>query len=427
MTGINIANDSVALLTMLCTLLSAVFSQKRFGRRRSFFPPMLAAVGMDAATLLAWIAMTRGSMHLFFPLFGAGVVCYFMALALFICGIREYLLQRGCTLRWPVRCTVPVCALSAVAWLISNRSGMFYTIRSTGLSAPGPLYLLGQLGGYWVIAVLLILVLRHRDVLGRNVARIFAAFPVLPLLSAPLQMLAPGLHLMPLLLSAAFVRVYAFILQEQAQALQERQLGLTQNRIAISFSQIRPHFLYNTLNSIYYLCASDPKAAQSAIDDFTAYLRGNLESVEQETEVPLKRELEHVRHYLRLEQMRFGEELRVEYDIAAEDFTLPALTIQPLAENAVKHGLMPREGGGTVTIRTRETDRCYEITVLDDGVGYDPDTLQEDDRTHIGIRNVSERLRIVCRGQLQVESLPGRGTAAVIQIPKSSRRWKDHV
>lgn len=428
MTGINIANSSVALLTMLCTLCSAVFARRRFANRRNFFPAMLcAAAGMDAASLAAWAAIALGRMGLFRVLFSAAAVCYFAVLALFICGIQEYLLQRGCVIRWPVQCTAPVCAASAAAWVVSIWNGMFYAIRPTGLGAPGPYYLLGQIGGYWVVAVLFWILLRHRAVMGGIVALGFASFPVLPLLAAPLQLLCPGIHLMPLLISAALLRIYAFILQEQAQQLQERQLQLTQDRIAISLSQIRPHFLYNTLNSIYYLCASDPKAAQAAIDDFSGYLRGNLESMDQEVEVPLQRELEHVRHYLRLEQMRFDEALRVEYDIQAADFSLPPLTIQPLAENAVKHGLMAREGGGSVVIRTRETKSGYTVEVSDDGVGYDPDALPQDGRAHIGIQNVRERLQDVCRGQLTIESAPGRGTTARIVIPKCRQGGKRHA
>ena len=124
--------------------------------------------------------------------------------------------------------------------------------------------------------------------------------------------------------------------------------------------------------------------------------------------------------------MRFGKELRVEYDIAVAGFSVPPLSIQPLAENAVKHGLMPREGGGTVTIRTRERDDAYEIAVEDDGVGYDPEALPEDDRMHIGIQNVRERLQDICRGALTIQSAPGAGTTAVIRIPKQSRRRRSH-
>lgn len=420
---INIANDSIALLVMLCTLCSAVYARRQFRGHRSFFPAMLgAAVGMDASTLLAWIAQALGRLRLFAALFSVGSVFYFAVLALFICGIQEYLVQRGVMLRWPICTTVPVCALSALAWICSGKNGMFYTFGPTGSIAPGPYHLLGQLGGFWVLGVLLIVVLRYRAVLGRRVAVVFAAFPILPLLSPVLQQLLPGTHLMPLLLSAALLRVYAYILREQSQALHARRIRLAQDRVDISFRQIRPHFLYNTLSSIYYLCDADPQAAQAAIDDLTAYLRCNLESMEQEVEIPLRRELEHVQHYLRLEQMRFGDDLRVEYDIAAVDFSVPALTIQPLVENAVKHGLMPREGGGTVVIRSRQQKDGYTVTVADDGVGFDPAALPQDGHVHIGIRNVRERLRDVCRGELTIRSAPGKGATAVILIPKNSRK-----
>lgn len=427
MTGINLASSGVALLTMLCTLLGAVYERRRFPGHRSVFPSMIAcAACMDAGMVLAWTAVEIEKGNLFLVYFCVSVVFYYAILALFFCGIRNYFAQRGVAVGYTARLTVLICALSALGWVVSCFNGMFYTLSAAGLGAPGPYYLLGQIGGYWVVMATVVLVLRRRRMLERGVLVSFLLFPVLPMLAGPLQWAHPGLHLMPLLLSAAVLQIYSFLHLEQTQRLRKRQIRLTQDRISISLSQIRPHFLYNTLNSIYFLCASDPEQAQRAIEDFSAYLRGNLENLEQSAEIPLQQELDHVRHYLRLEQMRFGEELRVEYDIAAAGFSVPPLSIQPLAENAVKHGLMPRAGGGTVTIRTRERDDAYEIAVEDDGVGYDPEALLEDDRMHIGIQNVRERLQDICRGALTIQSAPGAGTTAVIRIPKQGRRRRAH-
>ena len=111
-------------------------------------------------------------------------------------------------------------------------------------------------------------------------------------------------------------------------------------------SQIRPHFLFNTLNSIYVLCEKDPEVAQKAIGEFSEYLRGNFEGLENETVIPFSREIEHVRHYLNLEKMRFGSLLHVIYDLDGSEFMIPPLTLQPLAENAVKHGIMRKKDAG---------------------------------------------------------------------------------
>ena len=123
--------------------------------------------------------------------------------------------------------------------------------------------------------------------------------------------------------------------------------------------------------------------------------------------------------------MRFEEDLRVEYDIGADDFMLPALTIQPLVENAVKHGIIPKKGGGTVTLATREESDCYRIIIADDGVGFVPGIKKEDGKSHVGIRNVRQRLREMCRAELDIESALGKGTKTTITLPKEQQNEPD--
>ncbi|MBO5868744.1 MAG: hypothetical protein J6Q54_07550, partial [Oscillospiraceae bacterium] len=124
--------------------------------------------------------------------------------------------------------------------------------------------------------------------------------------------------------------------------------------------------------------------------------------------------------YTEIELIRFPD-MTVNYDIRAKGFLLPALTVQPMVENAIKHGLMGREEGGTVTVTSYETDSHYCVCVADDGVGFDVDAAQ-DPRKHIGIRNVRERLQVMCGGSLTIESEPGKGTTALIQIPKEGKK-----
>ena len=205
-----------------------------------------------------------------------------------------------------------------------------------------------------------------------------------------------------------------------AKRAREQEKELLESRVSIMLSQIQPHFLYNALSSIRQLCESDPEAAQTAIEDFARYLRGNLDSIKRSTPVPFTKELEHIQIYLSLEKMRFEDDLRVVWDVEADGFMLPALTVQPLVENAVKYGVGKKPGGGTVTISTKELPDRYTVTVQDDGVGYDPNKTQDDGRTHIGIDNVRSRLSSMCGGELSIESTPGQGTTAVITIPKEA-------
>lgn len=198
------------------------------------------------------------------------------------------------------------------------------------------------------------------------------------------------------------------------------KVELEQSRIAVMLSQIQPHFLYNSLTSVMDLCDRDPKQAKAAIADFADYLRGNLASLKTENLISFRTELEHIEKYLRLEKLRFQDELEIVYDIQSKDFMLPSLSVQPLVENAVKHGVGQKIGGGTVTIQTYETEDKYVIRITDDGVGFEVGMYQEDDDTHIGIENITKRLDMMMNARLEIESKKGEGTTACILIPKRS-------
>ena len=194
---------------------------------------------------------------------------------------------------------------------------------------------------------------------------------------------------------------------------------VTGQRVQQMLSQIKPHFLHNALTLIIDLCDTAPQKAKAATVEFSRYLRGNMESIDRTGPISFEKELEHTKLYLDIEQMRFAGDLRVRYDIACTGFSLPALTVEPLVENAVRHGVREKpDGKGTVIVATRETPDGYEITVTDDGPGFDPDRLPEDGQMHVGIANVRERLRQTVDGSLEYRSAPGEGTTAIIRIPK---------
>lgn len=200
----------------------------------------------------------------------------------------------------------------------------------------------------------------------------------------------------------------------------EKETEMVNARTATMLSQMQDHFLYNTLTAINRLCKGN-EPARTAITTFAKYLRGNMDILSQTKPVWFCEELEHIKQYLLLEKLRFEEGLRVEYEIETEDFVLPVLTVQPLVENAVTHGITQKEGGGTVIIRTEETKHTHRIIIKDDGVGFDPAAAPADDgRSHTGIATVRERLAMMCHGSLTLESTPGVGTIAIIEIPRES-------
>ena len=195
---------------------------------------------------------------------------------------------------------------------------------------------------------------------------------------------------------------------------------LTQSRVSTMMSQIRPHFIYNTLGSIEQLCNIDPHKAGELVHNFAKYLRGNFGELDNPKPILMSQEMEHVRHYISIENVRFPD-MTFSFEMNSDDFHIPALTIQPIVENAIKHGLMKLQKGGTIRVVSYETDTHYCVTVEDDGVGFDTDVLL-DERKHVGIRNIRGRLKAMVNGTLEIESTQGVGTKVLITIPKEAEQ-----
>ena len=195
---------------------------------------------------------------------------------------------------------------------------------------------------------------------------------------------------------------------------------LAESRISTMMSQIRPHFIYNTLGSIEQLCMLDPPKAGNLVHNFAKYLRGNFGELDNPKPILMSQEMEHVHHYISIENVRFPD-MTFTFEMNSEDFHIPALTVQPIVENAIKHGLMKLAKGGTIHVVSYETDTDYCISVVDDGVGFDTNATI-DNRKHLGLRNIRERLKVMVNGTLEIESTVGVGTKVLIKIPKEVRK-----
>lgn len=195
---------------------------------------------------------------------------------------------------------------------------------------------------------------------------------------------------------------------------------LAESRISTMMSQIRPHFIYNTLGSIEQLCDLDPKKAGELVHDFAKYLRGNFGELDNPKPILMSQEMDHVHHYVSIENVRFPD-MTFSFEMNSEDFHIPALTVQPIVENAIKHGLMRLQKGGTIRVVSYETDTDYCVSVVDDGVGFDTGLLL-DERKHVGLRNIRERLKAMVNGTIEIQSTVGVGTTVLIKIPKEANK-----
>ena len=231
------------------------------------------------------------------------------------------------------------------------------------------------------------------------------------------------------LFSVAVIMVLKFIPNNINAATKAKELEmekivlnaeLAESRISTMMSQIRPHFIYNTLGSIEQLCELDPKKAGDLVHDFAKYLRGNFGELDNPKPILMSQEMDHVHHYVSIENVRFPD-MTFSFEMNSEDFYIPALTIQPIVENAIKHGLMKLQKGGTIRVISYETETDYCVSVVDDGVGFDTSLLL-DERKHVGLRNIRERLKAMVNGTIEIESTVGVGTKVIIKIPKGDRK-----
>jgi len=203
-------------------------------------------------------------------------------------------------------------------------------------------------------------------------------------------------------------------MQQQEIARQQREIA--HERAKVMVLQMRPHFIYNTLMSIYSLCRTDPAKARQITMDFTNYLRRNFNAVASGSTVPFSTELEHTRAYLAVEQAQYDDMLAVEYDTPDTQFRLPPLTLQPIVENAVKHGMDPDSGPLHIRIRTQHTDSCTSIIVEDSGPGFDPSIKI---KPHTTLANIRQRLEMMCGGSLAFTAGENGGAVATVTIPDS--------
>lgn len=224
-----------------------------------------------------------------------------------------------------------------------------------------------------------------------------------------------------LFLAALCVTVYWMVRYvigsvQQAQRTAELENEVLQSQIAVMLSQIKPHFIFNTLNAISALCLTDPLKADETVITFSEYLRENINALETAEPVPFEQELHHVKNYAKIEQTRFGKKLTMKYDIEYTDFRIPTLTLQPIVENAIRHGIGKKETPGTVWIKVRRREEDVEISVEDDGVGFDMEGNYKREDS-IGMKNVKTRLGCQVNAVMDVVSRPGEGTKVTVRIP----------
>lgn len=326
----------------------------------------------------------------------------------------------------------PIFIASFVAWIIyisliiiTQFTGVIYSVSDNNEYSRGMLYPLLILVTAVIMVLNLVALWVKRNKLSSKKRTALLIYIIVPTIAMVIQLFLFGIHLIELSTVISALITLTYIVTDETTVYYEQVRENDKLKGDVMLSQIQPHFLFNTLITIKSLCREDPTKAEEGIGEFSKFLKYNMDSLTTDSPIPFENELEHVREYLSLQKLRFGEELNVEYDLEYTDFELPTLTLQPLVENAVIHGIRhSATGTGIVTIRTRNCPGHIEVCVEDDGAGFDPvildndENVNSDSKSHVGLSNIKSRLLLMCSGSLLIESEPGKGTTAQIILPK---------
>ncbi len=321
--------------------------------------------------------------------------------------------------------------------LISQFTNLYYYIDSQNYYHRNQAYFISVLLPMVGILLDLSLLIRCRKNISRELWVAMLSYIVLPFAATIVQVFYYRISLINIAISISMILMFIETMIEQGKkvAEQDRMLAekehqlaeqdrilaqterdLTESRITSMMSQIRNHFIFNTLGVISGYCKIDPEKADEALTKFARYLRRNINYLETNDLIFFETEVSQIEDYVSLEQMRFGDIVEFGEDFEVTDFQIPPLTVQPLVENAIKHGLTKPGKKGSVCILTRQEQGFIRIEVVDDGVGFVPEELEKENS--IGIQNIRYRLEHMANAKLEIDSTPGKGTRAVIRIPR---------
>ena len=309
-----------------------------------------------------------------------------------------------------------VFGLFVILDVINAFTGMFFT-SVDGKYTRAKTMVLSQ-GYQFLMIILIFIVTAFNKKLNKIEKAAFAAYCFIPFVAIIAQNLFEGYAMAYLSLIFSIEVLFLFVNVSKNEELSKQQEQNKEAQIKIMLSQIQPHFIYNSLSSISTLILIDPPKAQKALDYFTEYLRHNLSSLTEKQLIPFERELNHIKTYVALEKIRFEDRIKIVYDVEVIDFEVPPLSIQPIVENAIKHGILKKPEGGILSLKTYEDDLSYVIEVTDDGVGFSMDDVANDEKKHFGLDNIRYRIEKSCGGDITIKSEPNVGTKIVVTLFK---------
>ena len=414
MDGIELANFAIVVggfvISFLGLLLVVFFRQTNRESRSFFLAFFLLLVSYTGSATICQIAGTVLLSQI--TLFAESLLS-----SLLIPAITLYLLRcAGKSWRHS-----PLFALVVALWTVyfallavTQFTTWIYYFTPDNVYHRGPWYPLLLIPLVLLMAADIIGLWRCRAALTHRQRIAFLIYFVVPFICMLVQMFFFGLLLIVFGTSLAGLFMFVFILIDQVERSFRQQQKIANQHANVMVLQMRPHFICNTMMGIYYLCDQDPQKAKQVTLDFTTYLRKNFTAIASEDTVPFTAELEHTRAYLAVEQAQFEDSLFVSFDTPHTMFRVPPLTLQPIVENAVKHGMRMSSAPIHISVVTRMTDAGSEIIVEDDGPGF---SRADNNEPHIALDNIRQRLDMMCGGKLTITPREEGGTSVKVTIP----------
>lgn len=288
-----------------------------------------------------------------------------------------------------------------------------YFVTAENEFVRGPWYSLSIIPVFLVMILNVVAVIRRKNKLSKRHYTVMLIYMIPMTVTLFVHMFIPVEIFIVFGMALFALIMFRLIMADNVEQYARQQREIANQRASVMVLQMRPHFIYNTLMSIYSLCNQDPQKARQVTLDFTNYLRKNFSAVASENTVAFSTELEHARAYLEVEKAQYEDQLVVEYDTPFIQFRLPPLTLQPIVENAVKHGMDLDEDALQILIKTRQTNGGFTLTVKDTGKGFGKNNNND---PHIALNNIRQRLEIMCGGTLSYKSSE-KGTTVTIFIP----------
>ena len=362
---------------------------------------------IDSFTLLCSNAAIAGRIAVFFEHFFIPLNIFMVTLFLLHCCGESW---RKSKFFYSV---LIVYAVFLILLSITQFTGIFYYITDENIFYRNELHtiLIGQL--VVMSSINLIAVIKRRKILSKKYYIAFMVNTFSMTFAILFHTIIFNTLVVAIGITLSALGMFVIILIDHIEKFLRQQHEILGQQANILVLQMRPHFIYNTMTSIYYLCSQNPKQAQKVMLDFTNYLRKNFMAITHKGTILFSEELEHTKAYLSIEQAQFEENLFIEYDTPYVNFKIPPLTLQPIVENCIKHGLDLDSDPLNILILTRETESSNEIIVEDNGAGFELD----DGRENFALKNIQKRLEMFCEGNLSIYPRECGGTIVKIFIP----------